>query len=293
MLKNFVVALDGSECALHALDFALLLAKGTSSKISICSVADPAPAYETRSPMTIEKAVARIRAHAQSVVDEALEKASQSGATAAGIVLEGEPAFEIVGYATVIGADGIVAGTHGRSGLKRLFMGSVAEGVLRTASVPVFTVRAEARVAANGRILVPIDGSACSLEALDVAIGFAAELGSEVIVCHVVDLAKAATMSGGEAQLVAGCLEELQAEGMALVADAENRVAGRVPVSGQTAEGAPVAEIERLAAEIEPTFIVIGSHGRTGLNRLLIGSVAEGVVRSAPAPVMVIPPEFK
>ena len=77
----------------------------------------------------MEKAVARIRAHAQSVVDEALEKASQSGATAAGIVLEGEPAFEIVGYAKVVGADGIVAGTHGRSGLKRLFMGSVAEGV--------------------------------------------------------------------------------------------------------------------------------------------------------------------
>lgn len=293
MLKNFVVALDGSECALHALDFALLLAKGTSSKISICSVADLSSAYGTGSPTTIEKAVARIRAHAQGVVDEALAKANQRGAAAAGVVLEGEPAFEIVGYAKVIGADGIVAGTHGRSGLKRLFMGSVAEGVLRTASVPVFTVRAEARVAANGRILVPIDGSACSLEALDVAIGFAAELGSEVIVCHVVDLARAATMSGGEAQLVAGCLEELQAEGMALVADAENRVAGRVPVSAQTAEGAPVAEIERLAAEIEPTFIVIGSHGRTGLNRLLMGSVAEGVVRSAPAPVMVIPPEFK
>ena len=293
MLKNFVVALDGSECALHALDLALLLAKGTSSKISICSVADPAPAYGTGSSTTIEQAVARIRAHAQRVVDEALAKANQHGAAAAGIVLEGEPVFEIVGYTKGVDADAIVVGTHGRSGLKRLFMGSVAEGVLHTASVPVFTVRAEARVAANAGILVPVDGSACSLEALDVAVGFAAALGSDVIVCHVVDLARAATLSGGEAQLVAGCLEELQAEARALVADAENRVAGRVPVSAQTAEGAPVAEIERLAAEIEPTFIVIGSHGRTGLSRLLMGSVAEGVVRSAPAPVMVIPPNLK
>ncbi|MGB8908440.1 MAG: universal stress protein [Candidatus Cybelea sp.] len=293
MLKNFVVALDGSECALRALDLALMLAKGTSSKISVCSVADPAPAYGTGSPATIEEAVAQIHAHAKSVVDQALAKAIESGATATGIVLDGEPVFEIVSYAKAIGADGIVAGTHGRSGLKRLFMGSVAEGVLRTASVPVFTVRAEARVATNARILVPIDGSSCSLEALDLAVGLAAQLDAEVIVCHVVDLARAATMSGGQAQLVAGCLEELEAEGMAIVAAAKNHALGRVSISAQTADGAPVAEIVRLAAAIEPAFIVIGSHGRSGFNRLVMGSVTEGLVRSAPVPVMVVPRERK
>jgi nucleotide-binding universal stress UspA family protein len=85
--------------------------------------------------------------------------------------------------------------------------------------------------------------------------------------------------------LVAGCLEELEAEAKALVADAENRVAGRVPVSAQTGEGAPVAEIERLAVETELMFIIIGSHGRSGPSRLLLGSVAEGVVRSAQQPL--------
>ena len=289
MLKNPVVALDGSECALHALDVALLLAKAASSKISICSVADTASLSGTRSLAKIEKALEAIRAHAWRVVDEALAKATSSGVTATGIVPEGEPVFEIVSHAKGVGADAIFVGTHGRSGLKRLFMGSVAEGVLRTASVPVVTVRSETRIAASRLILVPIDGSACSLEALDVAVGFATELGGDVIVCHVVDLARAATLSGGEAQLVAGCLEELQAEGRALLADAEYRVAGRVSVSAQIAEGAPVAEIERLAAESEPALIVIGSHGRTGLSRLVLGSVAEGVVRSAPVPVVVVP----
>jgi nucleotide-binding universal stress UspA family protein len=141
----------------------------------------------------------------------------------------------------------------------------------------------------NVRILVPVDGSEYSLRALDFAIGFASELHGEIIICNVIDLARAATMSGGEAQLVVGCLKELQTEGAAILADAADHVANRVPVSTRTAQGSPIAEIERLATEIKPSFVVIGSHGRTGLNRLVMGSVAEGVVRSSPVPVMVVP----
>ena len=88
---------------------------------------------------------------------------------------------------------------------------------------------------------------------------------------------------------VAGCLEELQTEGAAILAEAANHVGNRVPVSTRTIEGSPIAEIERLASEIKPGFVVIGSHGRTGLNRLVMGSVAEGVVRNSPVPVMVVP----
>lgn len=141
----------------------------------------------------------------------------------------------------------------------------------------------------NPRILVPVDGSEDSLRALDLASGVASELHGEIIICHVIDLARAATMSGGQAQLVVGCLEELQREGTTILADAVNRLAHRVPVSTRTADGSPIAEIERLASEINPAFVVIGSHGRTGLNRLVMGSVAEGVVRSSPVPVMVVP----
>jgi nucleotide-binding universal stress UspA family protein len=59
----------------------------------------------------------------------------------------GDPVYEIIGYAQKQRADAIVMGTHGRSGLKRLFMGSVAEGVLRCSPVPVLTVREEAKLA--------------------------------------------------------------------------------------------------------------------------------------------------
>jgi universal stress protein A len=125
-----------------------------------------------------------------------------------------------------------------------------------------------------------------------VAAEVGANLGAELVLCHVVDLRKAATLSGGEAQLVPGCLEELESEGKAIVADARKRVGSRVSVSSRIAQGAPVDEIDRLAAEERTSFIVIGSHGRSGLGRLVMGSVAEGIVRAAPVPVIVVPAKY-
>jgi nucleotide-binding universal stress UspA family protein len=139
------------------------------------------------------------------------------------------------------------------------------------------------------KILVPIDGSECSLRALDAAVEFAADLRAEIVIFHVVNLADIALLSGGESQLLPGCLEQLETNGESIVAKSLARVRGHVAASSLTAEGEPVEEIERIAAEIQPAFIVIGSHGRTGLSRAVMGSVAEGVLRRAPVPVMVVP----
>jgi nucleotide-binding universal stress UspA family protein len=148
MLKNLVVALDGSSCANHALELALTLAKTEGAKLAVCSVADPSAVYGTLEPLVVvERALDQIHDNAQHVVDGALAKARAAGISAQGCVLEGDPAYEIVCYAGKIRADAIVIGTHGRSGLRRLLMGSVAEGVLRSSSLPVLTVRAEAQLA--------------------------------------------------------------------------------------------------------------------------------------------------
>lgn len=293
MFENLLVAVNGSPCADRALELAVMLAKAEGSKLVICSVANPSALYG-QPPAVVELALEQIRDDARHAVNQALGKARAAGVTAEGCLLDGGPAYEIVLYAGKIHADAIVIGTHGRSGLKRLFMGSVAEGVLRAAAMPVFTVRESQHmpftpesVAMKAHILVPIDGSENALRALEVARDFAASLDAQLIVCHVVDLSKAAALSGGEAQLVRGCLEELQSEGEAILAAALEHVSG--PVSSRIAEGAPVNEIDRLAAQIGPGFVVIGSHGRTGLSRAVMGSVAEGVVRGAPIPVLVVP----
>jgi nucleotide-binding universal stress UspA family protein len=143
----------------------------------------------------------------------------------------------------------------------------------------------------HARIMVPLDGSEYSARALEVAIDFASALGGELVICHVVDLARVALLSGGEAQLVEESSEEVQAEGKRIIDDGVKRVASRVPTVTRMVVGTPVDDIERLAGELKPTFIVMGTHGRTGFRRAMLGSVAEGVARRAPAPVLIVPPE--
>lgn len=139
--------------------------------------------------------------------------------------------------------------------------------------------------------MVSLDGSETSARALDVAVDLARALNAEVALCHVVDLTKVALISGGEAQLVEESSEEVQAEGRRILEDAVTRVAGRVSTFTQFVVGTPVDDIERLAGELAPAFIVMGTHGRTGFRRAILGSVAEGVARRAPAPVLIVPPE--
>lgn len=141
------------------------------------------------------------------------------------------------------------------------------------------------------RILVPVDGSEYSNRALDVAVELACALRAELVIANVVDLTRAAVMSGGQAQLVAGALEELQAEGRRLVHEASARVAGKAATTTRIAEGNPVDEIEKLAAKVNASYIVMGTHGRSGFKRAVMGSVAEGVARRAPVPVLIVPPE--
>ncbi len=141
------------------------------------------------------------------------------------------------------------------------------------------------------RILVPVDGSEFSNRALDVAAALAVSTNAELVILNVVDLARVAMLSGGEAQLIPGCLEEVRSEGRRIADEAFARVRAPVRASARVVTGSPVDQIEAVAGEIKPSFIVMGTHGRSGLGRAFMGSVAEGVVRRAPVPVMIVPPE--
>jgi nucleotide-binding universal stress UspA family protein len=138
------------------------------------------------------------------------------------------------------------------------------------------------------QILVPIDGSDCSLHALDVAAAFAAEQQAVLRICTVVDPAKAAAMAFGEAALSAACMDALDDEGKALVQDAAARVRAVAEPQTEVLDGAPVESIVDYARESAADLIIIGSHGRGGLSRLVLGSVAEGVIRNAAVPVLVV-----
>lgn len=138
------------------------------------------------------------------------------------------------------------------------------------------------------QILVPIDGSDCSLSALDVAAQFARDQQARLNICTVVDPAKAAAMAFGEATMAAACLDALDEEGKALLEGAAVQVRDICPAEVQLLEGPTVESIIDYAKTLAADMLVIGSHGRTGLPRLFLGSVAEGVLRHAAIPVMVV-----
>jgi nucleotide-binding universal stress UspA family protein len=150
MFKNIVVALDGSECSGQALEVALNLAKSEGARLGVCSVVDPVMIAGTAPAAPAMEIVYRdMEADAQLLVSDAVSKAQQRGLTASGETRSGVAAFQILSFAKEAGADAIVMGTHGRGGLRRLVMGSVAETVLRESPVPVVIVREQQHTKAH------------------------------------------------------------------------------------------------------------------------------------------------
>jgi nucleotide-binding universal stress UspA family protein len=142
MLKRILTPLDGSTCADHALAYALALAKAEGAGIDVYAFVDPRAILGRDPANPLEEAhTAAAMAEARRLVDAAVTKAKKLGLHACGRADFGEPATGIVKRASEIEADTIVMGTHGRSGFKRLFMGSVAEHVLRSAPCPVVIIR--------------------------------------------------------------------------------------------------------------------------------------------------------
>ena len=146
MFKRIAVALDGSECSKQALAVAMQLAESEHAKLGICSIVDPIVITGTAPPSPAMDLVIRdMETEARRLVDEGIARARRTGLTATGWTHNGMPAQQILRYADRFKADVIVMGTHGRSGIRHLLMGSVAEGVLRGSSVPVLVVRTPER----------------------------------------------------------------------------------------------------------------------------------------------------
>ncbi len=180
----------------------------------------------------------------------------------------------------------IVMGTQGRTGLKRILLGSVAEKVIRHAPCSVLAVRGKNGTSAFHHVLCPIDFSESSRAALERAGKLADPSGLGITLLHVLDLP---VRFSGEPN-VGGFLEDLDRNAARMLADwaADLRTHVSVPVVTRTRIGSPGAQALAVLEE-DPTFdlAVVGSHGRTGLRRAVLGSVAERIVRHAPCPVLV------
>jgi len=198
---------------------------------------------------------------------------------------EGDAAEEILCMADEIGADLIVMGTHGRTGLRRLLAGSVATAVLRGAHCAVLALRSHDRPrdAKEIRVILhPTDSSDGSEAVLRVARSLARDLGAKLILLHVVPIAVFPIESAVpvDPQAYRDVMEAVRQhlDGPDL----------KYPVEARLGQGDAADEIRRMAREVGCDLIVMGTQGRTGLDRLLLGSVAESVLAKADCPVMVV-----
>ena len=184
-------------------------------------------------------------------------------------------------------ADLVVMGTHGRSGVRKLLMGSQTDKMLRHAPCHVLTTRADAKLPGPGqdfrRILVPVDFSIHSRRALQAARELAAESGGRITLTHV--------MSTVVPTHYAASVDTSFELDPRLLSAAERTLrewAAGDDVDTVLAEGLASMEIDRIAREVDADLIVMGTRGLTGLEHVLVGSVTERVCRSASTPVLVV-----
>lgn len=188
-------------------------------------------------------------------------------------MLHDDPAFDLV-----------VVGTHGRTGLSRAVFGSVAEHVVRHAPCSILAARSRLADVPFKTILCPLDFSESSPHALDLAAEVGRD-GAEIALMHVTELPT------GYAQDLAtiGAVTELDRITTTVIDQWAERLRAKAkgPVTAQTRRGRAGAQILEVLESGKYDLVVMGSHGRTGLRRALLGSVAEKIVRHATCPVLV------
>jgi nucleotide-binding universal stress UspA family protein len=229
------------------------------------------------------------------LVTTADELSTTHGLRTSWALLAGWPPRSLAAYVLQNHIDLVVMTTHGRGGFSRFWLGSVADELLRRVSSPVLLFRpSEAPPTAFDRILIALDGSAASEAALEssLASGLLSQ-GSRITLAHVVESA-AVTLSRLPRLPTLDFPDRTEVVRKAATARLEQIATrmrgGELPTDVKVVIGPGVAEqILELAASEGSDLIIVGTHGARGVERLLLGSVADKVVRGATQPVLVVP----
>ncbi|AAV44849.1 universal stress protein (plasmid) [Haloarcula marismortui ATCC 43049] len=290
MFDSILVPTDGSEHATRAAEHGAALARAFSASLHVMAVIDTRTAGGPFSGGDLEdETLDRMTADAEDTVTAITDAVDAAGAIQT-TIRTGNPADEICAYRDDHDIDLIAMGTHGRTGVGRYLAGSVTESVVRHADVPVFTVRAteqSRKTDSYDDILVPTDGSTAATAAVEPACEIAAQFDSRLHALNVVNLGDVAT--GSEYTLPTDLIDTLEAQGEKVT----ERIAARARESGvetvtQVVDGFPAADILDYAEENDIDLIVMGTAGRTGLNRFIMGSTTERLIRHADMPVLAV-----
>ncbi|MBE0429100.1 MAG: universal stress protein [Thermoleophilia bacterium] len=265
-LETMLLSTDGSEFSQGAVRTAVSLAGRCSSRLIAMTVVEVHEVYVIEAPELVQKEVDR----ATGSVLAQVKKADSAGIKWELVVKVGDDPWSlIISEAERNGAELIVMGRRGRTGLARMAMGSVTAKVIGHAPCNVLVVPREADIEC-GTIIAATDGSVYGEAAIREALKMAAVCGSRLVVLSVAesdsDLQEAETIAAAGRQAAEGANIESEA---------------------LTASGKPYGVILSMAEEKNADLIVMGCRGRTGLSRLLMGSVAERVIAEAQCAVLV------
>lgn len=278
--RKILVAVDGSLTSLHALEESFKLAQNEGSWITVASVVPP---YTGDLDLV---AVGNVMAALRKPCDEALRKAEELAKSHKVLVktvcAEGEPHEMIIDLATSENCDLIVMGRRGLHRLERVLVGSVTARVIGYSPIDVLVVTRDSAVGWQ-RILLATDGSKYGKAAEKRAIDFAKSYGGELKVISVVDVppefyAESPETAEKLVNKAKGYVENVRKQ-----ADSEG-----IKTETFVREGEAYRVITDLAKDQNINTIVMGAHGKTGLKRLLVGSVTEEVIGYTPCPVLVV-----
>ena len=266
--ERLLVCTDGSEGGEHAVTQALALGRACAGKVYVLQVVKIIPEFEAVAPdlrVCLEEEIERQKASAAAA-------AARQGVEMEYRILHSiSPFADIVAEAEKLKPQLIIIGRYGRTSLTRLFMGSIAARVIGLSPVNVLVIPLEDSLAFR-RLLIASDGSSYSDAALMEATAMAARAGSEL-------LGVAVAREEGE---ISETREILQR--MLTTANREGVSFQGISPQGLTADEG----IIQVALENRVDLIIMGSHGRTGFKRLLMGSVTERVIGQTPCPVLVV-----
>ena len=311
MFRSLLVPLDGSTAAEQALPWAVSLARRFGAALKIIHV--HVPIWDVSGENSVYSLLAdrEIREEMQVYLDDIVRRISDNmGIFPTSALLEGSVADAIERHATELGVDLVVMTTQGRGTVARMLLGSVADRLVRQSKVPLLLVRPhdeEEEVDLTQdpkfeRILIPLDGSQLAEQILGPATILAAATNAQVTLFFVSrqivqgqGVAKRRGLSGLRPELLAQLHEvdlQKQAQGKEYLAQLVERLKEKLlSVETQIASHVqPAAAILNEAATLGVDLIALATHGRGGLKRLLVGSVADKVLRGATMPVLVYRP---
>jgi nucleotide-binding universal stress UspA family protein len=288
-ISNIVVPVDFSNAARNAVRLAGALALKFGASLTAAHIVPSFAAFNYAFPGDVQEFEKKAFDEARKRLPEEIPQALHERVHTRTVVKAGDVRDELLGVVGDEKADLVVMGTHGRRGVERFFIGSTTENMLRRIPVPVLTVseRGTARRTESPfdppfqRILYASDLSDASVAGLRYCGEFARSVGAHLSVLHVMEVRD--TTAFGQMEDVRAQLAER------LKATIASSGCSGMDITSAVAEGVPHTEILKYAEQIHADLIALNLQSKSVLERALLGSTAERVIRSAAVPVLSVP----